>query len=69
MVNIIPAAPLGTTDQMSPDRAAVPSSEELGRTVAHELNHSRSFLRGGPAPESTAYGAEDLFSEWLAGLR
>jgi transposase InsO family protein len=24
MVNILPAAPLGTTDQMSPDRAAVP---------------------------------------------
>jgi hypothetical protein len=25
MVNILPAAPLGTTDQMSPNRAAVPT--------------------------------------------
>lgn len=38
--------------------AAFASSEEMARTLAHELNHARSFLRGGAAPESTTYGAE-----------
>lgn len=45
------------------------SPEELGRTIAHELNHSRSFLRGGDAPETTAYGAEGALSDWMAGGR
>jgi hypothetical protein len=48
---------------------AFASSEEMARTGAHELNHARSFLRGGAAPESTAYGAEGYLSEWMAGLR
>lgn len=48
---------------------AFASSEEMARTLAHELNHARSFLRGGVAPESTAYGAEGYLSEWMAGLR
>jgi len=50
MMNILPAAPLGTTDQMSPDRAAVPPADigllslrKLGPTIAqlrqhHQLN-------------------------------
>jgi hypothetical protein len=45
------------------------SSDELARTLSHELNHARSWLRGGNAPESTAYAAEDALSAWLAGLR
>ena len=48
---------------------AFASSEEMARTLAHELNHARSFLRGGVAPESSGYGAEGYLSEWMAGLR
>jgi len=43
------------------------SPEELARTLSHELNHARSFLAGGIAPESSAYAAEDWLSAWLAG--
>jgi hypothetical protein len=45
---------------------AMSSSDELARTLLHELNHARSWLKGGVAPESTAYAAEDALS---AGLR
>ncbi len=45
------------------------SPEETARTIAHELNHARSFLRGGSAPESAAYGAEGYLWEWMAGGR
>jgi tRNA A37 threonylcarbamoyladenosine dehydratase len=48
---------------------AMSSSDELARTLSHELNHARSWLKGGVAPESTAYAAEDALSAWLAGLR
>lgn len=48
---------------------AFASSEEMARTLAHELNHARSFLRDGAAPESTAFGAEGYLSQWMAGLR
>ena len=30
---------------------AFASEEELANTIAHELNHARSFLKGGNAPE------------------
>ena len=49
--------------------SAFASSEELARTIAHELNHVRSFLKGGDAPESAAYAAEGFLSEWMAGFR
>jgi hypothetical protein len=48
---------------------AMARPEELVRTLAHELNHARSFLAGGVAPETTAYAAEDSLSAWLAGQR
>lgn len=30
---------------------------ELANTIAHELNHARSYLKGGNAPEKTAYAS------------
>jgi hypothetical protein len=33
MVHILPAAPLGTTDQMSPDYAAIPLNHHRGRAI------------------------------------
>jgi hypothetical protein len=56
--NVIEIGPLGMS-----------SPEELARTLSHELNHARSFLAGGIAPESSAYAAEDSLSAWLAGHR
>lgn len=56
--NVIEIGPLGMS-----------SSDELARTLSHELNHARSWLAGGAAPESTAYAAEDALSAWLAGQR
>ena len=31
------------------------SEKELANTIAHKLNHARSFLRGGNALEETGY--------------
>jgi RHS repeat-associated protein len=49
--------------------AALRSESELANTIAHELNHARSWLRGGMAPENTAYPAGNALSEFIAGLR
>ena len=35
------------------------NEEELARTIAHELNHARSWLKGGRAPEDLAKAAEN----------
>src|SRR5207249_9681691 len=48
---------------------ALVSEEELARTLAHELNHARSWLKGGRALEAAAYAAEEALSEYMAGLR
>ena len=37
------------------------SESELANTIAHELNHCRSFLRGGAAPEWGANGANGAY--------
>ena len=42
---------------------------ELANTIAHELNHARSYLKGGTAPESTAYPAGDALEEFIRGKR
>ena len=49
--------------------SALSSEAELANTIAHELNHARSWLRGGGAPESTAYPAGDALEEYIRGLR
>ena len=48
---------------------AFSSERELANTIAHELNHARSYLRGGTAPESTAYAAGDTLDEYIRGVR
>ena len=45
------------------------SEAELANTIAHELNHSRSWLRGGLAPEDTAYPAGDALQDYIEGGR
>ncbi len=42
---------------------------ELANTIAHELNHSRSYLKGGNAPEKTAYASGDTLEEYIKGNR
>lgn len=43
------------------------SEAELANTIAHELNHARSFLKGGSAPEITAYGSGDALEKYIKG--
>lgn len=45
------------------------SEKELANTIAHELNHARSFLKGGNAPEKTAYTSGDTLEEYIRGKR
>ena len=48
---------------------ALISEEELARTISHELNHARSWLKGGRAPEETARAAEDALGAFINGGR
>lgn len=43
------------------------SEKELANTIAHELNHARSYLKGGNAPEKTAYASGDTLEEYIKG--
>lgn len=45
------------------------SESELANTIAHELNHARSFLKGGSAPEKTAYDSGDKLEDYIRGKR
>ena len=47
--------------------SAFDSEEELAVTIAHELNHCRSFARGGDAPEAMAYDAEERLRQYIRG--
>lgn len=49
--------------------SALYSEKQLANTIAHELNHARSFLRGGKAPEDTAYPAGDALQNYIEGGR
>ena len=49
--------------------AALYSEKQLANTIAHELNHVRSFLRGGNAPEETAYPAGNALQSYIEGGR
>ncbi|QSQ22933.1 VCBS repeat-containing protein [Pyxidicoccus parkwayensis] len=48
---------------------ALRSEADLANTLAHELNHARSWLKGGKAPEPQAYAAGDALEEFIWGLR
>ena len=45
------------------------SGAELANTIAHELNHARDFIRGGIAPEPSAYSAGDALEDYINGGR
>lgn len=49
--------------------SALASEIELANTIAHKLNHARSFIRGGDAPEQTAYNAGDTLEDYMRGKR
>ena len=40
---------------------------QLANTIAHELNHCRSWLKGGNAPETPAYHAGDTLELFIRG--
>ena len=46
---------------------ALMSEKELANTIAHELNHARSFLRGGNALEKPANEAGDTLQRYIEG--
>ena len=48
---------------------ALASEEELANTIAHELNHARSYLKGKGAPERTAYKSGNALSKYIRGKR
>ena len=48
---------------------ALVSEEELANIIAHELNHARDFIRGGIAPESSAYSSGNALSDYIMGGR
>ncbi len=56
-----------TVIQVGPSAFAEEST--LADTIAHELNHARSWLKGGMAPESSAYSAGDALEAFIKGLR
>ena len=45
------------------------SEAELANTIAHELNHARSYSKGGSAPEKTAYASGDALVDYIRGKR
>lgn len=70
----LPFAVAGKTSLKNPYRivigpSAFISEEELANTIAHELNHARSFIRGGMAPEKTAYLAGNSLASYIRGER
>lgn len=42
---------------------------ELANTIAHELNHARSYLKGGHAPETTAYASGNTLEKYIKGKK
>ena len=53
--------------EIGPD--ALMSETELANTIAHELNHARDFIRGGIAPEPSAYSAGNALADYINGGR
>ena len=46
---------------------ALVSEEEVANTIAHELNHARSWLKEGDAPENSAYSAGNSLAAYIRG--
>lgn len=49
--------------------AALMSEVELANTIAHELNHARSFIRGGRASEHRVYRSGSALADYIKGRR
>lgn len=47
--------------------SAMINASELANTIAHELNHVRSYAKGFDALESTAYSSGDNLSKYIRG--
>ncbi|MCR5662526.1 MAG: hypothetical protein K6G50_10455 [bacterium] len=47
---------------------AIRDEEQLANTIAHELNHARSYLKNGVAPEKTAYPAGNRLAKYIRGI-
>jgi hypothetical protein len=65
---------LGKSKQATPNvievgPQAFADEKTLANTIAHELNHSRSWLKGGNAPEGPAYDAGDALQSYIEGRR
>lgn len=45
------------------------SETELATTIAHELNHARSYLKGKGAPERSARKSEKALKAYIGGKR
>jgi len=41
------------------------SEDELANIIAHELNHAKSWLKGGLAPEGPAYEVGNALSDYI----
>lgn len=70
----LPAGILGITKEVEPNVIcfgpyATQSEKMLATTIAHELNHARSFLKGKRAPESTAKKSERALGSYIGGKR
>lgn len=48
---------------------ALVNEKELATTIAHELNHARSYLKGESAPEKTARRSEKALGLYIGGKR
>ncbi len=67
-------ADYGMTNTEKPDEIRVgymafASEEELARTIAHELVHSRELLKTGKTDEVRSYDSDRKLHEYIAGLR
>lgn len=49
--------------------AALRTEKDLANTIAHELNHARSFIKGGNAPERTARKSGNTLELYIGGKR
>lgn len=67
-------APAGRVVKSRPDiielgPKAFINETELANTIAHELNHARSYLKGGKAPEKAAHASGDSLEEYIREKR
>ena len=70
----LPPGIMGRTSKNNPYQieigpSALYSEIELANTIAHELNHARSFIKGGNAPEKKAYKSGNALEKYMKGKK